>query len=125
MKAAEIFLVVLMIVLVFCMVLGLYAFFIHTITGINIFVFEDNLQSNEQQLPISETQIRDSLKSKMVDGIATMSRFVTNLKSHGLFVTLKLTLLFIQVLLGTLPRLDLDVDGSCRPESDELRADHV
>jgi hypothetical protein len=43
------------------------------------------------------------------------SQFVSNLKSHGLFVTVKLTLSFVQVLLGTLPRLDLNVDGASSP----------
>jgi hypothetical protein len=117
MKAAEIFLVVLMIVLVFCMLLGLYAFFIHSITGINIFVAEATSADSRQNEWRSSSSKESSgrLKSKISDGILLASRFVIDLKSQGLFVTAKLTLSFLQVLLGTLPRLDLDVDDASTP----------
>jgi hypothetical protein len=116
-KAAEIAFVVLMIVVVFCLLLGLYAFFVYSITGINIFVVEDTLRPQKRIIvrSDSDTLASENLKSKMVDGIATVSRLVGNLKSHGLFVTVKLALSFVQVLLGTLPRLDLDVDKSSLP----------
>jgi hypothetical protein len=108
-KATELVVVGLLIVVVFCMLLGFYAFFIHSITGINIFVAEKSVASKRN---VSDIQSRDSIKIRMIESIATVSRFIV---SQGLFVTVKLALSFVQVLLGTLPRLDLDVHIGSSP----------
>jgi uncharacterized membrane protein len=116
----EIFLVVLVIVVVFFMLLGLFAAYIHSSTGINVFVAEKSsadsgLEDRRSDSEISERRSSERLKNKISSGIRLASQFVSNLKSHGLFVTVKLTLSFVQVLLGTLPRLSLDVDNASSP----------
>jgi hypothetical protein len=110
-KAVEVFFVVLIIVVLFCLLLGMYAFFIHSITGINVFITEESSKAPKQEVrTISES--RERLKSTMMEGVATVSRVLGDLKSHGLFVTVKLALSFMQVLLGTLPRFKLQVQGN-------------
>jgi hypothetical protein len=115
-KAAEITLLTLVILAVFCLLIGLYAFFIHSITDINVFVVEKGTAASRQDVQHYDSVIaekrsseRSSLKRKILDSIAIVPRFLGSLKSHGLFVTAKLTISFVQVLLGTLPRLDLDI----------------
>jgi hypothetical protein len=114
-KAAEMVLITLTILLVFCIVLGFYAFLINSFTGINIFVPENPKPTIQNVRSFSENQSRERLKKRIVVGIATVTRIIEGLLSQGLFVTVKLALSFIQVLLGTLPRFDLRADSSSSP----------
>jgi hypothetical protein len=118
-KAAEIIIVVLLILVVFCSLLGMYAFFIHSISNVNIFVVEKTIarssSGSDDKRSLSPNQSSEQSKSKIRNGISFASQIFSDLKSQGLFVTGKLALSFVQVLLGTLPRLDLDVDGASSP----------
>jgi hypothetical protein len=111
----EIFFVVLVIVVVFCLLLGLYAFFILSITGINIFLPEKSESSEQVVRSLSDILSRERFKKKIADTISIVSRFFGDMKFQGLFVTVKLTMSFIQVLLGTLPRFHLQIDGDSSP----------
>jgi hypothetical protein len=115
-KVAEVALVVIMVLVVFCMLFGLYAFFIHMITGINVFVGEKSKPSKQRHdSMLSDGRPTERIKSTITDGLSLASRLFSDLKSQGLFVTGKLTLSFLQVLLGTLPRLDLNADDASAP----------
>jgi hypothetical protein len=115
-KAAEILFVVFIIVVVFGVLLGMFAFDVHTITEINVFVVEEDLQSKKGKAPeISGNPSSERLKKSIVGGIESVSRIYDSLNSHGLFVTVKLALSFVQVLLGTLPRFHLNDDSSSSP----------
>jgi hypothetical protein len=116
MKAAEIAFVVLVTLVVFCLLLGLYASNIRTITDTNIFVVEKKLESkNRSTRTLSEAPSKERLKKNLVSVLGTISRFVNSLHAKGLSVTVKLALSFVQVLLGTLPRLNLEVNNRSSP----------
>jgi hypothetical protein len=82
-----------------------------------MFVAENVNSKPEKQLvqSFSDNILRERLKRNIVDGVASVARFVDTLVSQGLFVTVKLALSFIQVLLGTLPRFYLHTDTSSSP----------
>jgi hypothetical protein len=121
-KATEIALVIMMFLVVFCLLVALFSFFIQSVTGINVFAVEiapiavsQSRAKQRYESVTSEGFSHERFKSTISDGILLASRFVSGLKSQGLFVTAKLTISFVQVLMGTLPRLDLDVDGISAP----------
>jgi hypothetical protein len=131
--AIEYILIVLAILLVLMALFALYCNFIHSITGVNILEKESNSTPERNTGTEIAPNARDqslfnesfdssssyekrslSFKESLRDKVSHASRIFRGLKAHGLFVTVKLTVSFVQVLLGSLSQVDVDW-SSTRP----------
>jgi hypothetical protein len=133
-KSIEYALIVFVILVVFGILFGLYCHFIYSITGVNILEKETKSKDTKSEDASEKTTGREttlsigdqSLFSESFDSSSTSekrsfsfkeslrskifhaSRILRGLKAHGLFVTVKLTVSFVQVLLGSLSQIDVD-----------------
>jgi hypothetical protein len=119
--AIEYFVVIFFITLVLAVLFALYALQLHAVLGINI-VGETAKEGQEDSIISKENEMSDGGKKlsassfrssgRIVWSVRYASFIVGSIKSYGLFVTFKLTLSFLQVLMGSIPRLNIDWNSS-------------
>jgi hypothetical protein len=105
--AAEYALIVLLILFVFTAILGLYVFSIQSATRTSIITggsFAARSQNSISEKSSFDRSSRTSITQKIVFAI----QFFRNLKASGLFVTVKLTVSFFQVIIGGLSHSDIE-----------------
>jgi hypothetical protein len=111
--AVEHFLIIFFIVLVILALIGLYALQIYSILGINVFYTAkeepEDVKPEDDEDPTPRF-VRSS--SRLAKSMSYASIIVSIIKSRGLYVTVKLTLSFLQVLMGTIPRLNIEWTSS-------------
>jgi hypothetical protein len=107
--AMEYFIIVFFILLVIAALVGLYALQIYSILGINVFY---SAKDEPQDLKLDDDEdstpryFRSS--SRLARSMGYASVIFNLIKARGLYVTVKLTLSFLQVLMGTIPRLNIE-----------------
>jgi hypothetical protein len=119
--AFEYFAVILFFTIVLFALVALYALQLHTVLGINIFsgTTKDGPQESiigkeDENSDGNQNRSPSLLRSnrKFARSVRYASILVDLIRSHGLYVTVKLTLSFLQVLMGTIPRLNIEWSAS-------------
>jgi hypothetical protein len=111
-RLGEYFMILVFVLAVWLAVFVLISFGLNTSLGIS--VFSEDLADDTSAIKRDSSlgTPRSKTVSKILTTISFASAVVSDLKARGLFVTMKLTVSFVQVLLGALSNLELDFKNS-------------
>jgi hypothetical protein len=111
------------VLIIFCVIIvvgalvALYALKMYLILGINIFLSAkddpaDSISKDNSDCD-KDLNVRSSRSNSRISrSLSYASSVVDLIRSNGLYVTVKLTLSFLQVLMGTIPRLNIEWNSS-------------
>jgi hypothetical protein len=111
-KLVEYVLIIMFALIVWLAVFALISFGLNTSLGISVFSVDQPESISVVKRQGSLSASRSKTVSSIINTISYASALVSDLKARGLFVTIKLTVSFFQVLLGALSNLELDWKNS-------------